>query len=1018
MIKRNENSSCEGFTTGEKNLVFQNQPPNQPPSVPPQTPSKAPKAPQASPTQQLGVEVATGHSKDEREKLKDEIDDPKKLILAFDSEFHKRMVDIIQTVDENGQKYKFDKWISNTSWGDNAATNEICDEIRKVCKDFPSQKSIDTLTGGLKNPQSDLHAQCLSTLQRCVKDLHEKKRVMEEAQTSVEQAHDIPVAKGLSDMFKNFSSFYGQQDGAGKIALIGSLFFVGKLLMDKELMEQESPFGCTWKQVRNFALAGLGLNYIVAAVRDDHEAPVSFGLDKKLEDVPYQLRAILDKAGVKDAAQIAALGRLATFDKAEMTEWYNLYLQSRGTGSINPEQTPFNFCNLTALGSEQRGRDLYRMMQTMVKDAVYQDSHGNVLKGEVAFKKKYLDDPSKDHNFMSIAYDLNYFSKPNPTPEAEEANKDVIEEQLFPALEKEGPLGDFEPRVSDNAMGGYLKSVPVSITPIPKGDKKFAFKVAVSDTDVIEIDPSADKAALRGQLETLDGYLKKDISRRIQNHPELQGKEPEWVSEGRWSVSNVTITGTHHDKVYVTAHKTESDKFYLQYGKRNILCGTSSLEMSDRNAIYAEKITDYPGKPFEGLYVHVASTEKNGNKVILKGEIARTTFTAELDETTGALKMLDFNYGASTFTNEKRINATNSIFPKDIFHKLGNLAEMAPEKSYLKDSVNEGYWKGLVEFKHYEALNIYESFLKRAKTPEEVAAADRRLANALQEVKNLHAQISKEIGAEGTKVSAADFAEWMQGLDNMNFWYSNNEYRKFMLDVRESLKDKDFEGLGEDEYEVFMLIYREVSDSTSKFSVLGRNLNNYEKSYLEYVKEQIRQLVLQSENDKPKFSLTVKGIKGLFERVDESIKPEDVRKFLNIQPYHDWAVENNVPSGYMDVDSEPIPGGGQPEVLPDGRFTERGAYLGLQARYNRVKSALSTVDEKELKDKGKFYTALTEKINKRYDDSKKVAGLPTRAKQDAELKNYVAELRDICKKHLSAAGYAKFIDALPSEMKL
>ena len=51
----------------------------------------------------------------------------------------------------------------------------------------------------------------------------------------------------------------------------------------------------------------------------------------------------------------------------------------------------------------------------------------------------------------------------------------------------------------------------------------------------------------------------------------------------------------------------------------------------------------------------------------------------------------------------------------------------------------------LVEFKHYEALNIYESFLKRAKTPEDVATADRRLANALAEIKKLYAQISKEI---------------------------------------------------------------------------------------------------------------------------------------------------------------------------------------------------------------------------------------------------------------------------------
>ena len=208
------------------------------------------------------------------------------------------------------------------------------------------------------------------------------------------------------------------------------------------------------------------------------------------------------------------------------------------------------------------------------------------------------------------------------------------------------------------------------------------------------------------------------------------------------------------------------------------------------------------------------------------------------------------------------------------------------------------------------------------------------------------------------------------------------------------------------------LLFTESFRSTSKFSVLDRNLNNYEKSYLEYVKEQIRQLVLQSENDKPGFSLTVKGIKGLFERVDEAVKPEDVRKFLNIQPYHDWARENNVPASYMDVDSEPIPGGNQPEVLPDGRFTERGAYLGLQARYNRVKKALSTVDTKELKDKGKFYSELTDKINKRYDDSKRIAGLGSRAKQDAELKNYVAELRDTCKRHMTATGYAKFIDAL------
>ena len=44
--------------------------------------------------------------------------------------------------------------------------------------------------------------------------------------------------------------------------------------------------------------------------------------------------------------------------------------------------------------------------------------------------------------------------------------------------------------------------------------------------------------------------------------------------------------------------------------QKNILCGTSSLEMSDKNAIMP-KNSRLCGKPFEGLYVYVASAEKN-----------------------------------------------------------------------------------------------------------------------------------------------------------------------------------------------------------------------------------------------------------------------------------------------------------------------------------------------------------------------------------------------------------------------
>jgi hypothetical protein len=1011
MKKHYEDFLGKRFESGEKNLVFFADPGSPiPGAAPDETPEAAP---EATPTAPEPVPAEA-----ERAKFKTSVDldelskdiDPKKAMNEFSNEFNNRVYDLLVTVNDRGEKYNFDKWVGNTAWGNNPKTNEICSEIQTVCGDFQEKNGMIALTNGLK--ANDPHA--ISTLKRCVDNLHKKQKELDKDTGKIEDAHDIPVANFISECTENMASFYNQQDGAGKIAVIGSLFFVLKVMTDKELMEQESPFGMSWKQVRNFALAGLGANILVSGMRDDHEAPISFGLDRELKDVPADARAIFEAAGIKEPARLSALGTLATFDQSQMDEWFNCYLEAGDSGYINPEQLPFGFNQLTPKASEQRGKDLFAVMKVMVKESVHPNGNEKPFTGEEAFRKRYLENPKKAHNFMSIAADLGSFGNLEAAmdPEKMSNERKIIMDQLFPVLEDKELHGDFEPELGSDPTDIYLKSVHARIIRDPDSKK---FTIKFSNEKAVEIDLDASKPAIKTKLELIDSYVEKDVERRISTHPELAGKDVYWDSQKVWAINDVTIAGTHYNKVFIRPHRSDLNKFILTMGDASVECGTQSLEVAARQSVYAHAVSRYPGGAFEGLPVFISSSDKSGDKVKLEGDIAGAEFTAEYDETTKSVKMETCNYSDDKFTNEKRRHASKVFFRKETFQKLGNLADIAPEKSWINDSIDEGYWKGLVEFKHYEALNLYADFISKAQNPDDVAKADRRLKNSLREVEKLYETIESQISEVDAKISEADFEEWIQSLDNLNFWYTNpdNSYQKFMLDVRKDLQDENFEGFGEDEYEVFMLVYREVSDATSGIAATGRNATSNEKSYLDYVKGRVRAFVTKSKHEKEDFKLSLSGIKNLSDYVKESVKSSDVRSFLEIDSYETWAHRNNLPSN---LDTSPSPDPSAPEMI-DGRYTERGAFLKLQADYNFVKKALKKVSKSEAKDLGALNAGLKGWLDKKYDYSSEVAGESTIGAQKTKLKSRIRELIDVCEKNLTAAGFKKFKDNLPSGLE-